>query len=246
MTPSHSRKNGKRLRYYISRKLVTNRREKHADAWRLPARDLETGIARVIRDHLRKPTVVTDLVRDITASEVPDLKAKLRQIASDCDPEGAADVWAPLLRRADLAQGSILLRLDRKVMADLLGIAADRIDSSARKIPASFQMQRRGVEARIILGAAVPQVDSVLAKNILTAQKWYAAIKAGASFGNLAAREKTTSSRIQQMIGLALLAPDILDQVAAGSQPVSFTSEWFKRRQLPPEWEKQEQVVRDL
>lgn len=234
------------MRYYISRRLVTHRREKHADAWRLPARDLENGVARILRDFLRKPTLVTDLVRDITASEVPALQEKLLQVANNCDPEGSADFWAPLLRRADLAQGSILLRLDRKVMADWLGIAPDRIDSAARRISASFQMQRRGVEARIILGAAVPQVDPVLAKNILTAQKWYAAIKDGASFGDLAAREKTTSSRIQQMIGLAFLAPDILDQVAAGSQPVSFTSEWFKRRQLPREWNKQEQIVREL
>ena len=225
---------------------MTERREKHADAWRLPARDLETGIARVLGDHLRKPTVVTDLVRDITASEVPDLQAKLRQVANDCDPEGSADAWAPLLRRADLAQGSILLRLDRKVLAERLGIPPDRIESSARRIPASFQMQRRGVEARIILGSAVPQVDPVLAKNILTAQRWYAAIKDGASFGDLAAREKTTSSRIQQMIGLAFLAPDVLDRVAAGSQPVSFTSEWFKRRQLPPEWDEQQRMVDDL
>ena len=246
LTPSHSRKNGKRLRYYISRRLVTERREKHTGAWRLPARDLETGIARVLRDHLQKHTVVTDLVRDIAASEVPDLQAKLRGVGNDCDPEGSADVWAPLLRRADLAQGSILLRLDRKVMADRLGVAPDRIDSTARRISASFQMQRRGVEARIILGAAVPQVDPVLAKNILTAQKWYVAIKAGTSFGDLAIREKTTSSRIQQMIGLAFLAPDILDQVAAGSQPVAFTSEWFKRGQLPLRWDEQRRIVGDL
>lgn len=53
----------------------------------------------------------------------------------------------------------------------------------------------------------------------------YAAIKAGASFGNLASREKTATSRIQQVIGLAFLAPNILDQVAAGCQPVAFTSE---------------------
>ena len=246
LTPSHSRKNGKRLRYYISRRLVTERREKHTDAWRLPARDLENGIARVLRDHLHKPAVVTDLVRDITASEVPNLQAKLRKVANDCDPEGATDVWAPLLRRADLAQGRIFLRLDRKVLADRLGIAPDRIDSATRRISASFRMQRRGVEARIILGADVPQVDKVLAKNILTAKKWYAAIKAGASFSDLAAREKTTSSRIQQVIGLAFLAPDILDQVAAGRQPAAFTSEWFKRRQLPQRWDEQRRIVGEL
>ena len=40
-------------------------------------------------------------------------------------------------------------------------------------------MQGRGVEARIVLGAAMPHVDPVLAKNTLMAQRWYAAIKAG-------------------------------------------------------------------
>ena len=74
----------------------------------------------------------------------------------------------------------------------------------------------------------------------------YAAIKAGASFGDLAAREKTTTSRIQQIIGLAFLAPDVLDQVAAGRQPVAFTSEWIKRRQVPTDWNQQLQIVGEL
>ncbi|MES2335952.1 MAG: recombinase family protein [Pseudomonadota bacterium] len=246
LTPSHSRKNGKRLRYYISRRLVTEKRQKHPDAWRLPARDLETGIAQTLRDHLTKPTVLTDLVRDLSAAEIPGLQAKFRQLTDDCDPGGSADLWAPLLRRADLQQGSILLRLDRKILAERLGIPPDRMDSAARRINATFQMQRRGVEARIILGAAVPQVDPVLAKNIQSAQRWYAAIKAGVSFGDLAAREKTTNSRIQQMIRLAFLAPDILDQVAAGRQPVAFTSEWVKRWQLPADWDQQRQIVGGL
>ncbi len=246
LTPSHSRKNGKRLRYYVSRRLITERRQKHPDAWRLPARDLETGIARILRDHLTKPTVPAELVRDLSAAELPGLQEKFRQLANDCDPDGGADLWAPLLGPADPQQGSILLRLDRQVLAERLGIRPDRIDSAARRISASFQMQRRGVEARIILGAAVPQVDLVLAKNILAAQHWYAAIKAGASFGDLATREKTTTSRIQQMIGLAFLAPVILDQVAAGRQPVAFTSEWVKRRQLPAYWDQQRQIVGGL
>lgn len=72
------------------------------------------------------------------------------------------------------------------------------------------------------------------------------AIKAGTSVGDLAAREKTTTSRIQQMIGLAFLAPDILDQVAVGRQPVAFTSEWVKRRQLPAYWDLQRQIVGGL
>jgi len=246
LTPSHSQKNGKRLRYYISRRLVTARRQKHADAWRLPARELENGIARVIRDHLRNPTVITDLIRNLTASEIPNLQEKLLRVSNVFAPDGSADAWAPLLRRADIQQGSIQIRLDRKVLTERLSITPGRIEDAARHITASFQMQRRGVEARIVIGTATPQVDPVLAKNTLTAQRWYAAVKAGSSFGDLATREKTTTSRIQQMIGLAFLAPRLLDQVAAGNQPVSFTSEWFKRRQLPPDWGEQQKIVGGL
>ncbi|MCB1328020.1 MAG: recombinase family protein [Maritimibacter sp.] len=236
LTPSHSKKNGKRLRYYISRRLVTDRRVRHPNAWRLPACDIETGIARSLQEHLLKPGTLIDLVKGLSASELPGLQERLHQLAADCDPGGAADDWSPLLRRADLAQGSIAFRLDRNVLAERLGLIQDRIDTQGRRIIAPFQLRRRGVETKIILGASFPQVDPVLAKNILTARRWYEEIRAGASFGTLAKRENTTTSRIQQMIGLAFLAPDVLDQIAAGTHPLAFTSEWFKRRQMPAEW----------
>lgn len=41
LTPSHSQKNGKRLRYYISRRLVTDRSRQQPDAWRLSADQVE-------------------------------------------------------------------------------------------------------------------------------------------------------------------------------------------------------------
>ena len=246
LTPSHTQKNGRRLRYYISRRLVTDRRKEHPNAWRLPAREVEAGIAGQLRDHLMKPAILTELAEDISASEIPDLQAKLHGIAEDCDPDRSAELWAPLLRRADISQGRILLRLDRKVLADRLGIKPERISTLGRQIAAPFRIQRRGVEAKVILGAAAPKPDPVLVKNILNARRWYEAIRKGASFSAIAEQEKTTTSRIQQMIGLTFLAPDILDQIAAGTQPVAFTSEWFKTRQLPFGWDEQRKIIGGL
>ncbi|WP_424944147.1 hypothetical protein [Aliiroseovarius crassostreae] len=48
LTPSHSRKNGKRLRYYISRRLIKDRSRKHSDAWRLPAEQVESLLAELV------------------------------------------------------------------------------------------------------------------------------------------------------------------------------------------------------
>ncbi len=80
LTPSHSRKNGKRLRYYISHRLVKDRSQKYPDAWRLPAEQVEGLISGLIRTHLRHPDAATRLIRDLSASEVADKTATLKSI----------------------------------------------------------------------------------------------------------------------------------------------------------------------
>lgn len=127
-----------------------------------------------------KPAVLTEIVEEISASEIKDLQARLQQIALDCDPDRGAELWAPLVCHADLGQGRILLRLDRKLLADRLGIKPERVSAQGRRIAAPFGMQRRGVETKVILGAATPRTDPVLVKNVLTARRWYAAIRKGA------------------------------------------------------------------
>ena len=189
-----------------------------------------------------------DLVTDLNASEISDLQARLQQLASDCSVDSEVTLWASLLRRADLRQGSIAIRMDRKTLADRLGIAPDHISLQGRRIVAPFRKQRRGVETKIILGlaAATPSPDAVLICNVLAAHRWYDAIRKGTAVGDVANREKVTTSRIQHMIGLAFLAPEIVGQIAAGTQPIGFTSDWFKRHQLPQDWQKQREILAAL
>ncbi len=248
LTPSHSQKNGRRLRYYVSRRLVTGRRTDHPDAWRLPGHHIEAAIGCILRDRLMRPAAMLDLVTDLNASEISDVQARLQQLASDCSADSEVTLRASLLRRADLRQGSIAIRMDRKTLADRLGIAPDRISSQSRRIVAPFRTQRRGVETKIILGhaAATSSPDAVLIRNVFAAHRWYDAIRKGATVGDVAKLEKVTTSRIQHMIGLAFLAPEIVRQIAAGTQPVGFTSDWFKRHQLPQDWQKQREILAAL
>jgi len=59
----------------------------------------------------------------------------------------------------------------------------------------------------------------------------------------MAGRERTTPGRIRQMIGLAFPAPGIRGQIAAGTRPMAFTSEWFKTRQLPVDRDEHRRIV---
>lgn len=76
----HSKKNGKRLRYYISHRLVKDRSRKHPDAWRLPAEQLEELIADLLRKRLKRQYIAARYVRDLPASETMETFAKLETV----------------------------------------------------------------------------------------------------------------------------------------------------------------------
>ncbi|MEM6891484.1 MAG: recombinase family protein [Pseudomonadota bacterium] len=120
LTPSHSRKNGKRLRYYISHRLVKDRSQKHPDAWRLPAAELERLIADLIIKNLSRPDAVTELIRDVTAAEIPGITAKLKAVRS-------AKQCLALVARADLKPGQLIVLIGHNQIAELVGCKGDRI-----------------------------------------------------------------------------------------------------------------------
>lgn len=54
LAPSHTRKNGERYRYYVSRDLVTGRKDdSRSRGWRLPADKLEAFVKQAVQRHLR-------------------------------------------------------------------------------------------------------------------------------------------------------------------------------------------------
>ena len=102
------------------------------------------------------------------------------------------------------------------------------------------------METRIVLSDAAPETDDTLIRNIARAHAWFDRIKAGETFSEIAASEDTSKRRIQQLIGLAFLAPDIVRDVLDGKQPIGFTSEWCLRHDLPSDWAEQRQRLATL
>ena len=236
LTPSHSRKRCKRLRYYISRRLVTDRRQRHPDAWRLPAEQLERLLGDLVRDKLSKADAATRVTRGLSASEIVHSREALRRSDSRSD-------CLCLIDRVDLRPGALSLRLSPQGIADLIGVGSDRIDPEGLTIEAPFQRRRRGVELKLCLGAAVPEIDRTLVSNIVKARRWLQMILDGRSFAEIAASEGTSRRRVQDIVDLAMLAPDIMDAIAHGTQPVGLTSDRPIKSGLPVTWADQRQRV---
>jgi hypothetical protein len=70
-----------------------------------------------------------------------------------------------------------------------------------------------------------------------------AAIQEGRSFEEIAASAGTSKRRVQHMIHLAFLAPNLVAEILRGAQPPGLTSDWLKTNSLPPCWKEQQKLL---
>jgi site-specific DNA recombinase len=71
-------------------------------------------------------------------------------------------------------------------------------------------------------------------------------IRAGKAFADISRETGTSKRRIQQMLDLAFLAPDIIREVMEGRQPLGYTSDWCLRHELPSGWRVQRDLIATL
>jgi len=238
-TPSHSNKRGKRHRYYISHRLVKRAGEKDLSGWRLPGLQLEQQITKTLQEHLAIAATPA-MVKDLTSEEIVRIRAEVELVGLK-----QKKLFA-LIGRIDIAAGSMQIHLDADALINLLQIETDRLIPEALTITRPFQMRKRGVETKLVIGDKSPELDDALIRNIAKAHHWLAMIKSGKTFNEIAAIEITSKRRIQQVIEWALLAPDIVRMIVEGRQPVGLTSNWLLRHSLPVDWNDQRQLITTL
>lgn len=119
--------------------------------------------------------------------------------------------WNALIAKANIASGMLTIELGASAIANHLDLPPDRLSPNALIINTTFQLRRRGVETKIILGNAPPEIDLTLIRNIAKAVEWYDAVKSGKSFAQIATQAGITTNRVRHHIDLAFLAPDIIE-----------------------------------
>ncbi|OYX44457.1 MAG: hypothetical protein B7Z02_04970 [Rhodobacterales bacterium 32-67-9] len=243
LTPSHSRiRAGARLRYYISHRLAARSGEEGVTGWRLPADELEARVEGIVRDLLSDATLAARLVTAPDTDEIARLRSRLEALTGAA---GRADLLK-LVGRFDIASGHLMLELDASALAGPLTLDVDRQDADALTKSVPFQLRKRGVKTKLVLADTPVGRDGTLIRNIARAHRWFNEIRAGRSFDEIAEAEGTSRRRIQQMIDLAFLAPDIVRDVLDGKQPLGFTSDWCLRHPLPSDWSAQRTLLASL
>lgn len=246
-TPSHTKKNGVRLSYYVSNRVISKKQVDKTTmdrGWRLPAKMLESQIAQAIVRHLIERLPI-DLSLTKSVTEIAQVHHRLEALASETDKH-----LAPILKcldQATIMQGQIDLVLIDQCVAELISIPLDSVNPAILAFVTSFQHRKRGVETKLIIGAtANTSRDEVLTRNIAKAQQFYDAIKHGQSFEDIAKSEKLSTRRVMQIIDLAFLAPAIVQSVVMGDQPLGLTTKWLSGNTMPSDWHAQRQIVAAL
>lgn len=249
LTPSHTKTGkGRRLRYYVSHRLIRSAGPKDPSGWRLPAPELETLVAGLVRRHLCVPVVQANLVICATTEDVALMAARLSALteAESSTDDETTRVLLSLIDRVQIAPGAIQIAIAAHAIAGRLSIDPNQISEEHLNIQSDFRSRKRGVETKLILADATAPRDETLFKNIALAHRYFDMIRDGKTYTDIAEAEGASKRRGQQLVELAFLAPDITRDVWEGRQPVGLTSHWLKSHAFPSLWNEQRDVFRAL
>ena len=265
MTPTHAVKGNRRYRCYASHRLMTGTRQASPDSMRVPAAAIEQLVTGRIRQFLADPPAVFAAFRsaDVLPPGLAEQQRTLREA------ERLAQRWPALsgpeqrviLCAAVRRVGVTLDRIDIHVlpagMISVLagthfrqtsGVAAAPADEPTVLLSVPAALRRAGKEMALLIGtAATPETaDPSLVR--LIAKAWalrQVLIRGDAdSLAAAAKLEGISASYASRLIRLTWLAPDIVQAILQGRQPVGLSAtglieDW----RLPLDWQDQRSAL---
>ena len=182
LTPSHTKTGkGRRLRYYVSHRLIRSSGPKDPSGWRLPAPELETLIADLVSKHLSVPAVQTNIVSPATTEEIALIAQRMTglSVAESSADEKTKRTVLSLIERVQITPGKLSISIAAKAIAERLAVEQERISDEYLSIESDFRLRKRGVETKLILADAIGARDDTLFRNIALAHRYFDMIRSG-------------------------------------------------------------------
>jgi hypothetical protein len=219
LSPSHSVKQGRRYRYYISKSLARDPRADKNQGWRIPAFEIEQRVIQAVRSTLGDQSKLALLLEaaNVEPQHLMTYLHEAQTLAKRLDIEvDHFDLIPPLLERAVLKQDYLQLTL--KLISGTAPAAIITAD-----LP--IQIKRRGVEMRMVLGDCKGKPDPNLLKAVARARLWFDELVTGkvASVADIVKREGLDQGYVSRILKLAFLPAKVVESIVAGSQPADWT-----------------------
>ncbi len=258
MSPSHARKGDRRYRYYVSKGAS------HGDSdWWLPAIEIERVVLEGIDNFLRaKLELIKGLnLPKASPGQLKALLGKAEQLADQIARAGPAEQRTNLLDildHIDVRQDRVHIVFRTHPLRSMMEDATQDSDyrnkgdesETTFALDLEVQLKRRGAGMKLVIQddrvrRATP--DPELIDTVAKGRRWFTEIRDGTarSVTELAASYDVDRTDVGRGISLAFLAPDIVEAIVAGHQPVGLTAARLRRvRDLPVSWTEQRQILR--
>lgn len=246
LCPSHSQKQSKRFRYYLSPKLVNEGKASTVNGIRMPAQALESLVINQLCDWLNHSDAIIHSLNP-EPEQIQVLLANAQMLAAELvdNKNKQYQLLRKIVERVEVSHDEVTVFV--KVSA--LTIAADEGTTELIEIKKNMQIQRCGYAKRLIITDESKQQtfkDQNLICHISQAYQWLTLITSGKvqSIKEVAEAEQLDQSHVTRMINKAFLAPDIIRSILNGTQPPHLTLKHLKQnRALPNDWNSQRSLL---
>ncbi len=249
--PTHTTKGGRRYRYYVSVAPSAARTDApNQPTVRLPADELEQHVRDRVRSFLTSSAEILDTLT--VSSDPPRIRKRIvDQAAKFADGLSAADCRR-LIDVVRIRPESIDVVVHRSALCDALGESepAERTDPIMLSIPA--RLYKTGHDLRLVFNddrgvAITSRRDLALIQKIARGRVWYEELTTGRmpSIVAIAEREGLDDSQVARILYGALLAPNIIERILSGTQPVSLTADVLNVSP-PIDWSEQRRRIGTL
>jgi DNA invertase Pin-like site-specific DNA recombinase len=261
MAPSHANKAGRRYRYYISKANKETNSESNS-GWRLPATEIETvvlsGLNSFLKDELRLMACLD--MDDCSPKELQCLlrnAASLAQRIADAAPAGQREILLDLIDHVQVQDNLIRIMLHSHTLHALVDDASLKTKRRKRRegtdnsfaLDLAVAFKKRGAGTKLILSDGhhqMPTPDPKLIAAVSEGRRWFAELKNGKarSIQELAELHAVNRTSISRLLPFAFLAPDIVEAILNGRQPVELTVSRLKQiGDLPVSWQEQRRLL---
>ncbi len=247
LTPSHAKNGARRYRYYIHPVEASGG---ETPALRIPAQELEGAVlmalAGLLRDESRLMGLMEGVGADVARSRLRDAAVLATRLET-----GSADRIDRLRQLvARITVGTDSIEIAVRMAAIWMGGDAPVGDEVLTSIIVPAQLKRCGLAVRLIVRAPYADrartPDPKLVALLAQAQRWFASLSSGRSDSALAiAKEHGMASRdVTRVIYLAFLAPDIVQKIVRGEQPMELdVKRLLAMAPLSLDWGEQRRVL---
>ena len=241
MSPTHTKKDNRRYRYYVSQAVLQYREADAGSVLRISAKTIEGSVIKRLMQCLQTPKELLEVFSHIKLSAkkqgtiIQNAKSFVKTW-EDLTPSKKIDYLRIIIRKIEVGCEGINITFSRAGMSQCFLNERPNNEKWKKKIDDGFvisiptKLKRCGHETKLIIGDEFtnetnPTTTLALQSALKKALTWNQALITGQvlNMKMLAKQEKITQRYIAHLIKLAFLAPDIIEAIIKGDIPKNLT-----------------------